>query len=349
MRKYILISLAILTIFGTLNTKTYAADPKLAQTGFQYLTVHSDARVLAMGEAFTAVSGNSISIFYNPANIAFMEPFIDFSLSQNKWIADINHYSGSIAFRPWDGRYGVFAVSILSVDYGEFIGTIPVADPTTGKDYTETGDFSPNAFSVGAAYSHALTDRFSFGIHVKYAYQDLGSSLIPSPDRDPTNPDDLSTIDKSYSEGVFAFDFGTAYRTGFKSLTFGMSVQNFAREVRYESEGFQLPLVFNIGISMDMMDLIAPDSKVHSFILAVDANHPRAAPEQLKIGGEYLFVNLIALRVGYNSSVDERDVSFGVGLKKDFGRRGGRVALDYAYTPFGVFDNVQRFSFSLAL
>ena len=58
---------------------------------------------------------------------------------------------------------------------------------------------------------------------------------------------------------------------------------------------------------------------------------------------------MLALRAGYNSNLDERDISLGFGLKKDFGRRGGKIALDYAYTPFGVFDNVQRFSFSLAL
>jgi len=346
MRKYILISLVILTIFGMLNSKTYAAQTKWAQTGFQFLGVNSDARAVAMGEAFTAVAGNSMSIFYNPANIGFMKSFLDFSLNQNQWIADINYYSGSIAFRPWQGRYGVMAFSVLSVDYGEFIGAIPVPNPLTGKDYTETGNFSPSAFSVGAAFSKALTDRFSFGIHLKYASQDLGSSFIPAPDRDPGSDERIS---KSYSEGVLAFDFGTIYKTGYKSLAFGMSVQNFSQEVTYESEGFQLPLVFNIGISMDLTDWIIPDNKTHSFLLAVDANHPRAAPEQLKIGGEYSFLNIIALRAGYNSNVSERDVSFGVGLKKDFGSSGGKIALDYAYTPFGVFDNVQRFSFNLSL
>ena len=335
-----------MTILGTLNV---TAQTKWAQTGFQFLSVNSDARAVAMGEAFTAVSGNSMSIFYNPANIGFMKSFLDFSLNQNKWIADINYYSGSIAFRPWQGKYGVIAFSVLSVDYGEFIGAIPVADPTTGKDYTETGNFSPNAFSFGTAYSKAITDRFSFGVHFKYASQDLGSSLLPSPNRDPGDPNDFTTISKDYSEGVLAFDFGTVYRTGYKSLAFGMSVQNFSKEVKFENEGFQLPLVFNMGVSMDLTDWLMPDNKTHSFLLAIDANHPRAAPEQLKIGGEYSFLNLIALRGGYNSNISERDVSFGVGLRKDFGSKGGKIALDYAYTPFGVFDYVQRFSFGLSL
>jgi hypothetical protein len=224
MRKYTLISLAILTIFGILNTSTYADQPKLGQTGFQFLSIHPDARGAAMGEALTAVPGYSISVFYNPANISFIEAGLDFSLNQNQWIFDINHYSGSFAFRPWQGRYGVFALSFLSVDYGEFIGTI--VDPTSEGGFLETGNFSPTAYAVGVAYSKALSDRFGFGLHLKYVSQDLGSSPIPSPDRDPGDPEDLRTTTKSYSEGVLAFDFGTIYRTGFKSLAFGMSVQN---------------------------------------------------------------------------------------------------------------------------
>lgn len=343
MKKYT-ITLTILAIFGMLAAKAYAADPKLAQTGFQFLSIHSDARAVAMGGAFTAVSGNSMSIFYNPANISFMESSLDLSLSKNKWIADINHYSGSIALRPSEGRYGVFAFSFLSVDYGELQGT--VVDPSSEGGYRDTWTFSPTAYTIGASYSKAITDRFGFGIHVKYASQYLGLSFIPiSDDRSATK----RAATKSYSEGVLAFDFGTIYKTGFKSLAFGMSVQNFSQEVRYESEGFQLPLVFNIGISMDLMNWVVPESKVHSLLLTVDGNHPRAAPEQVKVGGEYSFMEVIALRAGYNSNLDERDVSFGVGLRKDFGSQGGSIALDYAYTPFGIFDNVQRFSFNLSL
>lgn len=41
----------------------FAAEPKWAQTGFQFLSVPTDARVAALGEAFTAMNGRSMSIF----------------------------------------------------------------------------------------------------------------------------------------------------------------------------------------------------------------------------------------------------------------------------------------------
>lgn len=325
---------------GCWLSAAHAAEPKLAQTGFQFLSIPIHARVAALGDAFTAMNGGSMSLFYNPATMSFNPAQVDLTLSQNNWIADIKHVAGSFSYNPWRGRYGVFGVSLISVDYGEFLGT--VLDPAAEKGYQDTGTFSPSAFAVGIGYSNALSEQFSFGIHIKYASQDLGSSFIP--DEQAENGRRL----KSYSKGVIALDFGTIYRTGFKSLAFGMSVQNFSQEVRFETEGFQLPLTFNIGISMDMLDFISPDNEMHSFILAVDANHPRDAPEQLMVGGEYLFMDVLALRFGYHYNVDERDVTLGAGLQFEYGNS-GRIAIDYAYTPFGVFDNVQRFSFSLSL
>ncbi len=335
------ISIICIFMLGIWLSNAHASEPKLAQTGFQFLTVPTQARAAALGDAFTAMYGGSMSLFYNPAALGFSKSTLDFSLSQNNWIADIKHVAGSFSFSPGQGRYGIFGVSIISVDYGEFLGT--VVDPNAEKGYQDTGTFSPNAFAVGIAYSRALSEQFAFGFHAKYASQDLGSALIP--DADAEN----GSRSKSYSEGVLAFDFGTIYRTGFKSLAFGMSVRNFSQEVRFESEGFQLPLTFNIGISMDLMDFISPENETHSFMLAVDANHPRAAPEQLMVGGEYMFMNVVALRFGYHQNVDERDYTMGAGLQLEYGNRGGHIAIDYAYTPFGVFDNVQRFSFNLSL
>lgn len=49
-------------------------------------------------------------------------------------------------------------------------------------------------------------------------------------------------------------------------------------------------------------------------------------------------MDMLSLRGGYVSSNDENGLSFGLGVSH-FG-----VGLDYAYTPFGVFDKVQRMS-----
>jgi hypothetical protein len=133
------------------------------------------------------------------------------------------------------------------------------------------------------------------------------------------------------------FDFGTQFKTGYKSLTFGMSVRNFSQEIQYVYEQFQLPLVFTLGISMDLMDLIGKVPLNQSLYMCVDASHYRDHPEQLKIALEYKVMNMLALRAGYMSNSDETNgLSYGVGISQ-FG-----LAFDYSFTPHKVFNNIQR-------
>ncbi|MDW7678956.1 MAG: PorV/PorQ family protein [bacterium] len=341
MRKLILVLLIPCLVFQFFTPFSYAAEKKLAQTGFQFLSIPTDARVAAMGEAFTTVPGQSSSMFFNPANMALMNSFVDFSISQNNWIADINQYAGSIAFNPARGLYGTFGISVLSVDYGEFYGT--VVDPTLEKGYRNTENFAPSAFAIGFGYAKSLTDRFSVGGQAKYVYQELGSSTLPVGDiKDGVTKSVDNKVD------VIAFDFGTIYKTGFKSLVFGMNVRNFSQEVKYQTEGFQLPLTFTIGISMNVFDLFGEGHEMHSLLISMDALHPRAYSERLNFGGEYWFKQMFALRCGYNYNYDERNLSAGLGFQLELGTD-RMLQIDYAYTPFGLFGNVQRMSFRFSL
>ena len=148
---------------------------------------------------------------------------------------------------------------------------------------------------------------------------------------------------KDYSLNVIAFDFGTIYKTGLKSLAFGMSINNFSREIAYERESFQLPLTFRFGISMNIMDFIPSMSEYNSLVLSIDAVHPRSYTEFLNIGGEYIFMKTFALRAGYVTKQDDYGLTLGLGITK-FG-----FAFDYSYTSHKVFNNIQRFSFSFSL
>ena len=82
--------LTIILMIIAFNPAAYS-QKKLAQTGFQFLSVGTDARATAMGEAFTTVEGSSASLFYNPAGLAKVPSFLAFSLNQMEWIADIQY------------------------------------------------------------------------------------------------------------------------------------------------------------------------------------------------------------------------------------------------------------------
>jgi hypothetical protein len=252
-----------------------------------------------------------------------------------------------MAINPLNGKYGVIGFTVQSVNYGDFLGTR--VNKNIDQGYDELGIFSPSALAIGVGYAKQLTDRFSVGAQVRWAKQDLGESIIPNlyaqvPIYDATDTAHTtilgyrdSSVTASNKLTPLVFDFGTQFKTGFKSLVFGMSVRNFSQEMKYAYENFQLPLTFTLGISMDLMDLIGQGPLDQSLYMAIDASHYRDHPEQMKVGLEYRVMKLLAVRCGYVTNADERTGwSFGVGISQV------GFSVDYSYTPYGIFDKVQR-------
>ncbi|HTY57775.1 MAG TPA: PorV/PorQ family protein [Bacteroidota bacterium] len=332
--------LRLLLLLSALCVWTAVGQQKLAQTGMKFLTVGTEARAVGLGEALTSVEGDASSMFFNPATMSRLATPVSVTLSDAKYIADINHYGGAVAFAPAGGDIGVFGVSLHFVDYGEFLGTI--IDPSSPQGYQDTGPFHPSGLALGVSYARAINDKFSVGGTAKYVRQSLGIAVTAI---DPSG----TRVQSSNTADVMAFDFGILYKTGFKSLNFGMVVRNFSREVEFEKEPFQLPLTFKLGISMNVFDLSRLDPSEHALLVTFDAEHPRDFAETVRMGVEYRFAQMISLRVGYVSPQDETKWSYGVGLHKAniLGTLG--FGVDYAFTPFGLFGNVHRLSVEFAL
>ena len=86
MKKYIILSCAFFfliatTVFGQGQS---LKRQKLAQTGMKFLSVSTDARISALGDAGTALEGNSALMFYNPAGLGFLSGFADVE-SNYRW------------------------------------------------------------------------------------------------------------------------------------------------------------------------------------------------------------------------------------------------------------------------
>lgn len=334
----------LLPIIFLLISSQIIGQTKLAQTGFGFLSVSTDAKASGMGEAVTTNNSIETSMYFNPAGLAEMTSKIYAGVSQMEWIADIKYFSASAAYSPFEGKYGVFGINFMNIDYGKFDFTRVANNEQGFEDIT--GMPKPYAYDVNLTYGIRLSEEFSVGGRIKYAYQNLGESEIPIHRQvivDSILVPDTSIVKKKYSLDVLAFDFGTIYKTGFKSLTFGMSVTNFSRELKYERESFQLPLTFKFGISMNLMDFFPSLAESNSLILAIDAVHPRSYPEYLNIGGEYTFMQMIALRAGYITNHDDFGISFGFGIHK-FG-----FNFDYSWLAHKVFNNIQRFSVGFSL
>jgi hypothetical protein len=313
------------------------SEVKLAQTGFDFLSVISDARAAGMAGAVNSVEMGSGSLFFNPASLSQLKCDAEATVSLNTWIADIKHMQVTAAANL--GSLGVVGLSVQSVNYGEFLLTVVDPNPNSLNGYIDMGSISLQAFSAGIGYARQLSDQFSVGAHIKYVHQDLGSGIVPA----SMNMTDSTTVRQSFKLNPLAFDFGTLYKTGLKSLAFGMSVRHFSGQVQYVQEGFQLPLIFTLGLSMDVMDFWANAKRDHSLIVSIDATHDRSYPEQLLVGMNYCFMNTLSLRAGYISNDDLEKFSYGFGISQS------GLSLDYAYTPYSFFGSVQRITARLKM
>lgn len=323
--KYLILFLVFMLCFA--QASNAGNLKKIAQTGMKWLSIPIGGRASALGGAYTAIANDASAIFWNPAGIAMTEGGHAF-LTQTRWIADINVNAGALTYSL--KNWGVVGVSFASVEWGTFHGT---QRANNDQGYIETGEFSPTNWSAGITYARKVSDKFSFGGHLKYLYEKLGTNMEGS----------VATPSEYTAEmNLLAFDFGTIYYTGYKDLRFAMSLQNFSQEKKYRAEHFPLPLTFRFGLAMDLTRFMMPESN-HSLTLAVDAIHPRDYSERMHLGLEYGFRNLVFLRGGYKTNYDEEDYSFGAGFH--YAVSGFALTLDYSYLQFKHFDAVNMFSF----
>jgi hypothetical protein len=343
-----LVRVACVFLAAALLTHVLAAQSgnrKLAQTGMKFLSIGTSARMTAMAEAFTALEGSSMSMFYNPAGMASVGGDGDASLGQTQWIADIKHYYGTVALNA-SNDIGVFGLSVQYVDYGVIQSTIRA---NNSEGFLDVGTIHPSGLSIGVGYARSLTNKFSIGGNIKFVNQYLGESIMGATIIKDVSGNDSAYIPSSTTSNfldLLAFDFGVLYKTGYKSLTFGMVIRNFSREGSFQKETFQLPLTFKVGLAMNVLDFTNLNHEMHALNVDIDAEHPRDYPEQVRIGAEYIFNGMVALRVGYVSPSDQNTIMYGFGLQQAFGST--KVGIDYSYVPFKDFDGVSRVSFRFA-
>ena len=326
-----------------LTPDTEVETQKRAQTGMKFLSTSVDARASALGSALTAeMQGSSVSMFYNPASMAFMPGRFHAAAGNLAFIADIAYNQASIAFRPGGGNVGVVGISFVNVDYGDFIGTVRSSDE---QGFKETGTYSPTAMAVGLGYARSFSDRFSADANIKIALQDLGTDFVTS----QTFETGAVQSTDSYSASTVAFDFGVLYSTGFRSLVIAMSARNFSSEHIYVRERFELPLTFQIGVAMDLVDLTSINPDMHALKLHVDAQRPRDFAEHVRIGLEYTFMGIVSLRGGFEQAGVSEEQGFSAGAGLWYERGGTRFGADYTYTDFGLFGNLSRLGIQIGL
>ncbi len=309
-----------------------AAFNKAGRTVMQFVKIGIGARQTAMGEAAISVVRDVNSVFWNPAGLSGIQSG-EASFSYNRWFTGLDCFSAAVGYTLGDlGTVGLSATSLRYGDIPEALVQVP-----SGSADTRTGStFTGNDMMVGLTFSRQFMDRLSIGVSAKYLQEKLWL----------------------YSCGAFAFDVGTFFDTGFRGIRFAMSFQNFGNSVKFlefgeQQEGYDLPLVFRIGASIDLIspgDAFINLGDAHRFTLAMDAVNSNDYGDRYNAGAEYSFLNFagfdLSLRGGYRFNYTEGKLSLGAGIQGELS--GLRMRLDYSYVSYEFLDSPSRLTLTLA-
>ena len=322
MKKYLALLLVIILIPGLVSADIFA---KSGTAGLQFLKIGIDARAIGMGEAYTAVSDDISSTYWNPAGLALKQQ-PQLLLTHTEWLADIRYEY--VAFsKPFS--FGTLAISgaMLHMDY---------MDVTTEPQFGPNGEtFTAGDMSVGLSYASAFTDKFAFGLTAKYLREFLDE----------------------YDVNGFSIDVGSLYNTGWKNLTIGMSLRNFGPNLKYELDNdddgemdedpfdlldndgdgqidedreeldFKIPMNFSLGLAADLYR----QNNQH-LIASLQLDNSVDRRETYNLGTEYK-IGIFKIRAGYQFGYDSYTYSggFGWSIPAQF----AIIDLDYSYTNMG--------------
>jgi hypothetical protein len=339
-----------LFLVALLAISTYAtviAQSKVGTTAAQFLGISVGPKASAMGSAYVASSEDVSSLYWNPGAIVQANKS-EFTFSNTDWLVGTKfRWFGFMMNLDGENAIGVH---MTQLDYGEEDVTTVLSPDGNGERWSAAD------LAIGLSYSRRLTDRFSIGGTAKYVSQRIWNE----------------------SASNITFDLGLLFVTDFNNMRLGMSMANFGGDMQLDgrdllnkvdidpanagsnktlvgklkTDAWPMPLLFRVGIAMDLMknDMIRAT-------VAVDALRPNDNSESINVGGEVGWQDMLFVRGGFKS-LFAKESPFGKDNQQDGLSLGGGVKLqlqglaslevNYAFNKFGVFGNLNTIALSIA-
>lgn len=280
--------------------------------GFAFLQVPTGARAVAMGGAFTAVPGDPMGLYWNPATLAGMQEQM-FTSTYTGYLMDMQ-----AGFAGWVNPSDNDLVGVsVNYFYGGTFTRTSMTNPTGNGE-----EFSTNSVSLGGTYVYKFGPTLSIGTTAKFVY---------------------SSID-TYSGNAFLVDVGAWYKPAL--ISFGFAVRNAGIQTKaFYQENDPVPTVIAAGASADFLDdklLVALDVSypLHGdFDTALGVEYSPMEMLSLRAGGN----------LHDKDAADNADGSIIDALAFGAGTNWNRFSLDYAFKPFADLGNIHRFSLGIAL
>lgn len=288
-------------------------EDRAGTSGFQFLEVPVDPRGAALGGTAVATAADASALFWNPA-LAARGGQTQAGLAHLAYFADV-----AMNYAAVTQRVGAFTVGahVQTLDSGEMAVTDEFSGPAgTGQTFRYLGVVG------GLSVSQSLTDLFSYGVTAKVAREAAADVAATAP----------------------MLDLGVHYRVGETGAAIGVAIRNFGlngaadgelpREtvegetvVEDDFEDVVPPTTFLLGVSYDVLK----NSPEHALTVAGQLTNPNDNAEQLNVGAEYAWNDLLLLRAGYRFGVEEAtSPSFGFGINVP-GLGDRRIRADYGF------------------
>ena len=301
-------------------------------SGFQFLKIPVDARSASLGNSVVASAADASVLFWNPA-LAAQLTGNHVGLYHTAYFVDVSLSMAAATFKIKNSGIAIGA-SIMAMNSGEMDVTTEFQPFGTGETFRLTD------MAIGLTLSQALTDLFSYGITTKYIRE--------------------SVVD--ITAQTIAFDLGIFYKVGSTGAQMAVAIRNFGFDAKPTGSIERKVIADDPIITEDDFDRVTPPTTFHlavmyemlradptnSLRLTGELSNPSDHSENINFGAEYIWNDLLSLRIGYRFGIEEyRLPGMGIGLNVPLG--GTQFRFDYGFSELDRLGSIHRFGFNLVL
>ena len=262
MNKLIISTVAIfvsINAFAQPNSGATSDDLQLntITTAVPFMSITPDSRAGGMGDAGTALSANSNSIYWNTAILNFSEEKGEISVSYTPWLRQLTndiHLSYVAGYTQLGDRHSI-AGALRYFSLGEIT--------YTGANGDVLREGKPSEYEISGGYAFKTSKRTSVGLNGKFAYSNLTQGI-------PVQGVESKAAIVGAADISFAFFNDQAKIGSLKgAYTFGATINNLGNKVKYSEIGTTTgdfaPMNLKLGNSFR-----ADIDKYNSVTLSVD-------------------------------------------------------------------------------
>ena len=336
MRKYIVIGLAAI-LLSPLGLKAGNED-RIGTAGATQLLINPWARSSGLANSGVASVVGIECAFMNVAGLAFTRK-TEIMFTNTDWMSGSDISINAVGLSQRVGESGVIGLSVMSVDFGDFVTA------TTDNPEGDGSTYTVNNLNLGLSYAKEFSNSIYGGLTVRV----ISESMF-----------NVKTTGMSSDAGI-------KYVTGERDeVKFGITLKNVGPPISFDGDGLSFQTTLDNG-NIVTAETRSAEHELPSLIqfgasydFLINENHTVTANgafvsnafsrDNLDFGAEYSFKKLFMLRGGYSMELaDEANtdaasflngLTAGITVQAPIGKDGGAIGFDYTYRDTSPFDGV---------